>query len=241
MIYYICLFEDYISNRREGTFAPAELKTDGFIPCSFSYQVMERTNRLYGAKDEPCLLCIDPGKLSAEMKVERCPDSDQEVPRIYGAINQQAIRHISQLDRAEDGFKTPMTVELPPLVRWVKDFPAEVSVMAKDGTIVGLNDEAIKAFEYAGGEEVIGKNGIQCHQASTQEIIRKLLSEQKTHSYLRYKPKSHPDSGIFCYQSPWYENGEFMGLVEFVLPIEPEEIERFKSAATPLVINSKAG
>jgi uncharacterized protein (DUF952 family) len=233
MVYHLCVFEDFIENSQGDSYSPAELNDKGYIQCMYSYQVMKTANHSYLDTKGLCVLSINEAKLTTDLKDEPALDNDERILRVCKPINLDAIEHISNLDKNENGFVTPLTLILPPLTQWVKDFPAEVSIMGKDGIMIGLNDVAIKAFEYAGGEKVIGENGITCHKPSSQKIIRDLIASQKSHSYIRYKPKSHPDCGIFCYQSPWYVDGGFMGLIEFVLPIDPDEIEKFKDASDP--------
>ena len=88
-----------------------------------------------------------------------------------------------------------------------------VTVCDTGGTILYMNDKARTTFARHG--DMIGKNLFDCHSERSRGIIRRLLADGGTNAYTIEK------NGVkkLIYQTPWYENGEFMGLVEFSLEI----------------------
>jgi len=105
---------------------------------------------------------------------------------------------------------------------WVKEFPGAVTICAQDGTILDMNDRAAETFINDGGRALIGKNLLDCHSETSQDKVHYLLASQQKNVYTIEK------MGVkkLIYQSPWYENGEFRGLVELSLEL-PAEIPNF--------------
>jgi len=105
---------------------------------------------------------------------------------------------------------------------WAKELNLAITIMDIDGTIIYMNDKSIKTFEKDGGKNLIGKPLNHCHKERSNEIISGLLRQQETNTYTIEK------NGIkkLIYQTPWYENGKCMGLVEFSLEI-PFEMKHF--------------
>lgn len=94
---------------------------------------------------------------------------------------------------------------------------ASITVSDKEGRLIYMNDASKAVF----GDKV-GQNMMPCHQARSQEIIRQLLENGDTHAYTIQKG----DVRKLIYQTPWYENGEVAGLVEFSLVL-PEEMPHY--------------
>lgn len=106
-------------------------------------------------------------------------------------------------------------MNLPP---WTQEFPCAITVCDREGVILYMNEKSCATFEKYGGAELIGQNLAGCHPEPARSKLFALLKEQKTNAYTIEK------NGVkkMIYQSPWYENGEFMGLVEFslILPMD---------------------
>jgi transcriptional regulator with PAS, ATPase and Fis domain len=98
---------------------------------------------------------------------------------------------------------------------WVKDFPAAITVCDANGLIVAMNDRAIATFEKDGGTALIGKNLLDCHPESSRTKLRELLASQRSNCYTIEKDGIHK----LIYQSPWYDHGQYAGLVEISLEI----------------------
>jgi len=105
---------------------------------------------------------------------------------------------------------------------WVNEFPGAVTVCAEDGTILEMNDRAAESFKNDGGRALIGKNLLDCHPEPSREKVRQLLASGQKNVYTIEKKGMNK----LIYQSPWYENGEYRGLVELSLEI-PEDMAHF--------------
>jgi DUF438 domain-containing protein len=107
---------------------------------------------------------------------------------------------------------------------WVKEFGGAVTVCDTNGTILYMNDKSIATFIKPGEESLIGRNIFECHPPVAQEILRNLMKEQKTNAYTIEKKGKKK----LIYQSPWYENGEYMGFVEISLEIPFEMVNKIR-------------
>ena len=105
---------------------------------------------------------------------------------------------------------------------WVKEFPGSVVVCDTKGTILEMNDAAIKGFASDGGSKLIGTNMLACHPQHAIGKVEALLQTGQRNIYTTQK------NGIkkIIYQSPWYQDGNYAGFVELSLEI-PEEIPNF--------------
>ena len=105
---------------------------------------------------------------------------------------------------------------------WTKAFPGSILVCDPDGVILEMNDRAAKTYEADGGYALIGKNLLDCHPEQARLKLERLLASRQANVYTIEKSGVHK----LIYQTPWYENGEFRGLVELSLVI-PEEMPHF--------------
>lgn len=107
-------------------------------------------------------------------------------------------------------------------VDWVKEFPGAITVSDCDGVILDMNDRAAKGYAKDGGRALIGKNMLDCHPEPARTKTAHLLQSRQKNVYTIEK------NGVkkLIYQAPWYENGEYRGLVELSLEI-PFELPHF--------------
>jgi len=105
---------------------------------------------------------------------------------------------------------------------WDKEFPGAITVCDTQGKILFMNDRAIRMFAKDGGAELLGKNLLDCHPEPARTKLQVLLDAGGTNAYTIEK------KGVkkLIYQSPWYQDGDYAGLVEFGLEI-PEEMPHF--------------
>lgn len=113
-----------------------------------------------------------------------------------------------------------MSAGMPP---WVEEFPGAVTISAKDGTILYMNEKASEAFAARGGREaLVGGNLASCHKEASNIIIQALMDERKANAYTIAKG----GKSKFIYQAPWFEDGELRGLVELSMEI-PARLPHF--------------
>jgi transcriptional regulator with PAS, ATPase and Fis domain len=105
---------------------------------------------------------------------------------------------------------------------WIQEFPASITVCDASGVIIEMNDKACVSFADDGGKELLGRNVLECHPEPSRTKLAELLRSGVANVYTIEK------SGIkkLIYQSPWFKNGVFAGIVELSLPI-PTEMPHF--------------
>lgn len=105
---------------------------------------------------------------------------------------------------------------------WIKEFPGSIIVCDPDGIILEMNEKAAKGYEKEGGLKLIGSNLLNCHPAKARKKVEEMLATGEANIYTIEK------KGIkkFVYQSPWYKDGQYAGIVELVLEI-PFELPHF--------------
>lgn len=113
---------------------------------------------------------------------------------------------------------------------WMAGFSGAITVCDREGTVLYMNEKSCKTFEKYGGAALIGKNLADCHPEPARTKLAELLKSGQSNVYTIEK------AGIkkmIC-QTPWYEEGHYMGLVELSLEI-PFEIPHFirKEPDTP--------
>lgn len=101
---------------------------------------------------------------------------------------------------------------------WVKEVPFAVTVTDKTGKIIEMNDRSINTFEKYGGKALIGKNLTEIHSDHICQKIAGMVTTKRINSYTIDK------NGIkkLIYQTPWYQDGEYAGLLELsmIIPME---------------------
>jgi len=108
---------------------------------------------------------------------------------------------------------------------YIKELNAAITVSDVEGKIIEMNDKAAKTLANDGGYELIGKNLFGCHSEQSNNIIKSLITENKTNVYTIEK------NGVkkLIYQTPWYDNGELKGLVEISIEIPFEMPHHIRS------------
>ena len=101
-------------------------------------------------------------------------------------------------------------------------FPGAVTICDTKGIILAMNDKSIKAFEDDGGAALIGQNVLNCHPEAARMKIIELIENEEVNAYTIEK------NGVkkLIYQAPWYDEGEFAGIIEVSLEI-PFEMSHF--------------
>jgi len=85
-----------------------------------------------------------------------------------------------------------------------------------------MNERSINTFQKYGGAGIIGTNLFLYHHGDSAVKLRELLDTATKNAYTIEK------NGIkkIIYQSPWYKEGIFAGLIELSLEI-PMEMPHF--------------
>ena len=106
--------------------------------------------------------------------------------------------------------------------RWIKEFPAAITVCDARGIITEMNDRAAQTFQEQGGKALIGTNLLDCHPEPSRSQVERMLATGERNVYTIEK------GGVrkLIYQSPWYADGAFAGLVEMALEI-PQTMPHF--------------
>jgi uncharacterized protein (DUF952 family) len=116
LIYHITTRGALQQAQVDGQYIAPSLQSEGFIHCSTAAQVVEVANAFYRDVPNLVLLCIEPEKLSAELKWEApahpaahadAPSDAQLFPHVYGAINLDAVATVVDFPQGEDGFVLP--------------------------------------------------------------------------------------------------------------------------------------
>ena len=100
-----------------------------------------------------------------------------------------------------------------------EELPVGITVCDTKGIILSMNERAALIFKKSGGRELIGKNLLECHPPQAGQKVLDLYEKKQPNAYTVEK------NGIksLLYQAPWYEDGQFMGFVEFIFTL-PEQM-----------------
>jgi transcriptional regulator with PAS, ATPase and Fis domain len=111
---------------------------------------------------------------------------------------------------------------------WAEEFPGAIMVCDAEGKILDLNERAADSYAEEGGRKLIGSNLLDCHPEPARSKVKQLLESKKANIYTIEK------NGIkkLIYQSPWYKDGKFAGVVELALEI-PEQMPHFVRTPKP--------
>jgi transcriptional regulator with PAS, ATPase and Fis domain len=103
-----------------------------------------------------------------------------------------------------------------------RELPFAITVCDTEAIILYMNDRSISTFEKYGGADIIGTSLFQYHHGPSADKLRELLDTETNNAYTIEK------NGIkkLIYQSPWYRDGKFAGLIELSLEI-PMEMAHF--------------
>jgi hypothetical protein len=103
-----------------------------------------------------------------------------------------------------------------------QELPFAITVCDTEAIILYMNNCSISTFRKYGGAEIIGTSLFDYHHGPSAVKLREILDTQTKNAYTIEK------NGIkkMIYQSPWFKDAEFAGLIELSLEI-PMEIEHF--------------
>lgn len=94
-----------------------------------------------------------------------------------------------------------------------------VTICDREGKIIELNERS-KQVNQREGENLIGSNVLDCHPEPARTKLVNLMENQLSNAYTIEK------NGVkkLIYQTPWFQDGEYAGLMELSIEI-PFEME----------------
>jgi len=107
-------------------------------------------------------------------------------------------------------------------MEFIENFDGAVIASDTEGNIIYLNEKAVTTFQKEGGLSLIGKNLKDCHKDSSNEKIRQMVDTREKNVYTIEKNGKKK----LIYQTPWFHDGIYGGLVELSLEI-PFEMPHF--------------
>ncbi|MDO9257320.1 MAG: PAS sensor protein [Bacteroidales bacterium] len=110
----------------------------------------------------------------------------------------------------------------PQIPAMAQELPFAITVCDTEAIILYMNDRSISTFKKYGGADIIGTSLFDYHHGPSAIKLHELLDTQTKNAYTIEK------NGIkkMIYQSPWFKDGEFAGLIELSLEI-PMEMAHF--------------
>jgi PAS domain-containing protein len=118
--------------------------------------------------------------------------------------------------------------ETPGMDSWITEFPAAITVCDTAGIIVEMNDLACETFAAEGGAALIGTSLLACHPEPARTKVEELLRSGTGNVYTIEKGGKRK----LIFQSPWFKEGIYRGLVEISLPL-PAEVPHFIRDRSP--------
>lgn len=113
MIFQILKKSDWEEALRVGIYQPGSLATEGFVHASTREQVVGTANRFFRGQRDLALLCINPQRLTAEVRFEAPAGPNDErsrelFPHVYGPIDLDAVTQVLDLPGdSQSGFQLP--------------------------------------------------------------------------------------------------------------------------------------
>ncbi|MDL2312755.1 PAS domain-containing protein [Bacteroidales bacterium OttesenSCG-928-B11] len=106
-------------------------------------------------------------------------------------------------------------------MKYFDEIPFAVTISDKNGNILEMNKTSVETF-VKDGKSIIGNSLFDCHPEPAKTKLKNMFENPAMNAYTIEKNGRKK----LIYQSPWYENGEFMGYVELSL-ILPDEMQHF--------------
>ena len=114
VILHIAYRDQWVRGQAAGAYRADSLATQGFIHTSRPHQLLRVANALFRGQRDLALLYIDPHAVSAEIKYEAPPGSQEAFPHVYGPLNTDAVIKVVDFLPDDDGlFALPADVAPP--------------------------------------------------------------------------------------------------------------------------------
>lgn len=107
---------------------------------------------------------------------------------------------------------------------WFKNFPGAIIAADAAGVVIDMNDRSAESYKNKGGYNLIGKSAIDCHHGESLEKARAIWNKPDLNVFTVTKNGKKK----LVYQTPFFEDGKFTGMVELVLPLPDGEIPHYE-------------
>ncbi|WP_255566886.1 DUF952 domain-containing protein [Oceanispirochaeta sp. M1] len=81
----------YNKQSMSGYYAPESIQKEGFIHCSYSYQICDIANEFYKSEEDLILLQIDKSLIQCEIIDEDTDNRNENFPHIYGELPTSSV------------------------------------------------------------------------------------------------------------------------------------------------------
>lgn len=102
-------------------------------------------------------------------------------------------------------------------MNYLEEADVAITICDREGKILEMNQQS-KEVNQKPGEDLIGKNILDCHPEPARSLLVHLMEHEEKHVYTIEKKGKKK----LIYQIPWYKNGVYMGFAELsmVIPFE---------------------
>jgi len=107
VIFHITSAATWNTAQASGAYAADSLATEGFIHCSEASQYCWVANQRFRGRQDLVLLHIDETRLQAPLQRENLEGGERLFPHIYGALNLDAVVHVTPFMPAATGEFVP--------------------------------------------------------------------------------------------------------------------------------------
>ena len=109
-------------------------------------------------------------------------------------------------------------------MEWIEKLDGNIIVCDENANVIYMNERAIKSYEEDGGASIIGRKLMDCHNERSREKIKEIMTTHEKNVYTIEKKGKKK----IIYQSPWFKDGVFRGIVEVSLEIPVEMPHYFR-------------
>jgi len=113
VIYCITTVKKWEHAKRKGEYWDKSLDNEGFIHCSYQFQLLRVANIHFKGISDLLILCIKRSKLNCKVIDEDLYNLNELYPHIYGPININSILEIIPFPCEQNGnFNLPKKIEI---------------------------------------------------------------------------------------------------------------------------------
>ena len=102
-LFPIAVADEWDAAASRAAYTPGGYATEGFIHCSYDWQVLEVANRIFAGRHDLKLLVVDPARLDAKVVDENLEGGTVLYPHIYGPIPHDAVLEVRAFAPDSDG------------------------------------------------------------------------------------------------------------------------------------------